>query len=129
MHQASWSTALCLLRKLNPSNGMRTSYVTTLLYRRKIPTNGRFVEASERSARKFEPLGVGNKASPPLLAKALVAVFVLFYHLFLVVTLCASLLYLLARVFLIVECFLSFFHAPPGLFRQPNWGPYFPHIS
>lgn len=42
---------------------------------------------------------------------------------------CATLLYLLARVYLVVECFLSLFHSQPGLFRQPNWGPYFPHIS
>ena len=40
----------------------------------------------------------------------------------------ASLLYITARTFLVVECFLSLFHSPPGVFRQPVWSVYFPHL-
>lgn len=65
----------------------------------------------------------------PFVAKVLMGVIYLFQNFLVVVVSCATLLYLLARIYLVVECFLSLFYSPPGLFRQPNWGPYFPHIS
>lgn len=39
------------------------------------------------------------------------------------------LLYLSARVFLIVEVFLSLPHADPGVYQTPDWSPYWPHVS
>jgi len=37
--------------------------------------------------------------------------------------------YVLARVYLVVECFLSLTHASPDIYSQPTWTAYFPHIS
>lgn len=64
-----------------------------------------------------------------LVATALTLIYFLFYYCLLAAILCEGFLYVLERVFLVVESFLSLFHSPPGLFRQPNWGPYFPHMS
>ena len=38
-------------------------------------------------------------------------------------------LYILARAYLIVECFINVFHLPAGVFDTPEWSTYFPHIS
>jgi hypothetical protein len=57
--------------------------------------------------------------------RPLMVLYILFLYLATGFMFCASLLYVLARVYLVVECFLSLFHSPSGLFRQPNWGPYF----
>lgn len=38
-------------------------------------------------------------------------------------------LYILARVFLIVECFVSLTYVPYTVFTVPNWSSYFPHIG
>lgn len=38
-------------------------------------------------------------------------------------------LYLVARVYLVVECFISFAYLPEDVFKQPTWTYYFPHIG
>ena len=38
-------------------------------------------------------------------------------------------LYVLGRVYLVVECFKGVGHLPPGAFVNVNWTSYFPHIS
>ncbi len=51
-----------------------------------------------------------------------------FFHIFSgYVIYCTKLLYLLARFYLALVCFLILFHLLAGLFRQPNWGHIF-HI-
>ena len=37
--------------------------------------------------------------------------------------------YILARAYLVVECFFNVFHLPAGVFETPEWSTYFPHIS
>lgn len=37
--------------------------------------------------------------------------------------------YILARGYLVVECFISLSHLPSGVYDVPNWATYFPHIS
>ncbi len=37
--------------------------------------------------------------------------------------------YVLARAYLVVECFINVFHLSPGVFDTPEWSSYFPHIS
>lgn len=37
--------------------------------------------------------------------------------------------YVLARAYLVVECFINVFHLPAGVFDTPEWSTYFPHIS
>lgn len=37
--------------------------------------------------------------------------------------------YILARAYLVVECFISLSHLPAGVYYVPNWAAYFPHIS
>lgn len=37
--------------------------------------------------------------------------------------------YLLARAYLVVECFIQLFNLPAGVFDVPQWTAYFPHIS
>ena len=38
-------------------------------------------------------------------------------------------LYILARAYLVVECFTNVFYLPAGVFENPEWSTYFPHIS
>ena len=37
--------------------------------------------------------------------------------------------YILARAYLVVECFINVSHLPAGVYDVPNWAPYVPHIS
>lgn len=37
--------------------------------------------------------------------------------------------YVLARAFLVVECFINLSHLPAGVYDVPQWATYFPHIS
>lgn len=37
--------------------------------------------------------------------------------------------YILARAYLVVECFINVFYLPAGVFETPKWSSYFPHIS
>ena len=37
--------------------------------------------------------------------------------------------YILARAYLVVECFINLFHLPVGVYDIPSWAAYFPHIS
>lgn len=37
--------------------------------------------------------------------------------------------YGLARIFIVVECFIALFSSVPGVFEVPSWSPYFPHIT
>lgn len=39
------------------------------------------------------------------------------------------LLYVLARVYLIGECFIQLAHMPADVYKVPQWSAYFPHIS
>ena len=39
------------------------------------------------------------------------------------------LVYILARVYLVVECFINLSHLPAGVYDVPNWSAYFPHIA
>ena len=38
-------------------------------------------------------------------------------------------IYFLARIYLVVECFVNLFHLPAAVFQTPNWSVYCPHIS
>ena len=37
--------------------------------------------------------------------------------------------YVLARAYLVVECFINVFNLPAGVYDTPTWSVYFPHIS
>ncbi|KAM0802741.1 hypothetical protein BDR22DRAFT_819419 [Usnea florida] len=37
--------------------------------------------------------------------------------------------YVLARAYLVVECFINLFNLPAGVYDVPRWAAYFPHIS
>ena len=37
--------------------------------------------------------------------------------------------YVLARAYLVVECFINISHLPAGVYDLPNWSAYFPHIA
>ena len=37
--------------------------------------------------------------------------------------------YVLARAYLVVECFINLSHLPAGVYDVPQWATYFPHIS
>ena len=37
--------------------------------------------------------------------------------------------YILARAYLVVECFISLSHLPAGVYDVPQWSSYFPHIA
>ncbi|KAG8424862.1 hypothetical protein J3458_001620 [Metarhizium acridum] len=39
------------------------------------------------------------------------------------------LFYLFSRVYLVIECFVSMAYLPEGVFQQPKWTYYFPHIA
>ncbi|KAI4281001.1 MAG: hypothetical protein L6R35_005773 [Caloplaca aegaea] len=38
-------------------------------------------------------------------------------------------IYVLARAYLVVECFMQLSHLPAGVYNVPEWSTYFPHIS
>ena len=40
-----------------------------------------------------------------------------------------ALAYILARAYLVVECFINLSHLPAGVYDVPRWASYFPHIS
>lgn len=46
---------------------------------------------------------------------------------FAVVAICLG--YCLARIFIVVECFIALFHSEPGFFEAPSWSVHFPHIT
>ncbi|KAI4220082.1 MAG: hypothetical protein LQ349_008175, partial [Xanthoria aureola] len=37
--------------------------------------------------------------------------------------------YVLARLYLVVECFIQLSHLPAGVYEEPAWSAYFPHIA
>ncbi|KAL8643969.1 MAG: hypothetical protein Q9226_008006 [Calogaya cf. arnoldii] len=37
--------------------------------------------------------------------------------------------YVLARLYLVVECFIQLSHLPAGVYDMPEWSSYFPHIA
>ena len=37
--------------------------------------------------------------------------------------------YILARAYLVIECFINLSHLPAGVYDVPKWASYFPHIS
>jgi hypothetical protein len=63
------------------------------------------------------------------IVRPILALCILGSLLFLVLVVIASLAYPVARAYLVVECFLSLFHSPAALYRQPDWASYFPHIG
>ena len=40
-----------------------------------------------------------------------------------------ALAYMLARAYLVIECFINLSHLPAGVYDVPSWASYFPHIS
>jgi hypothetical protein len=48
---------------------------------------------------------------------------------FLFLTACFCLVYVFARVYIVVECFLNVAHLPPSALRIPTWSQYIPHIG
>lgn len=40
-----------------------------------------------------------------------------------------ALLYPVARVYIIVECFINLVHLPPAVYQEPNWSQYIPHFG
>ncbi|KAL8653400.1 MAG: hypothetical protein Q9210_002118 [Variospora velana] len=38
-------------------------------------------------------------------------------------------IYVLARAYLIIECFIQLSHLPAGVYNVPEWSAYFPHIA
>lgn len=40
-----------------------------------------------------------------------------------------ALAYMMARAYLVVECFINLSHLPAGVYDNPKWASYFPHIS
>lgn len=40
-----------------------------------------------------------------------------------------AVLYVMARVFLVAECFIELFHLPEAVFQMPQWLRYWPHIA
>ena len=54
-------------------------------------------------------------------------VFLMVFAILFSTTLCLG--YLLARTFLVVECFLQLSRLPPSAYETPAWSAYFPHIS
>ena len=40
-----------------------------------------------------------------------------------------ALAYVIARIYLIVECFISLAHLPPAVYREPEWSRYIPHFG
>lgn len=38
------------------------------------------------------------------------------------------LLYVFARAFIVIECFIQLFHLPDAVYQEPDWSQYFPHI-
>ena len=53
----------------------------------------------------------------------------IFYGLCFVIGRAAALLYILARIFLVVEVFLDVPWAPSGVYQTPNWSLYMPHLT
>ncbi|KAK4108127.1 hypothetical protein N656DRAFT_784667 [Canariomyces notabilis] len=41
----------------------------------------------------------------------------------------AIVLYVLARVYLVVECFINLVHLPESAYKLPEWSQYVPHIG
>ena len=41
----------------------------------------------------------------------------------------ACLVYALARLYLVIECFINLSHMPTGVYTMPEWSTYFPHIA
>ena len=37
--------------------------------------------------------------------------------------------YVMARVILVVGCLIALFNSVPGVFEEPSWSAYFPHIT
>lgn len=57
-------------------------------------------------------------------------ILLLFFPFFDLILLALVLLaYILARGYLVVECFINLSHLPAGVYDVPNWAVYFPHIS
>ena len=66
------------------------------------------------------------EGKPPFLVSRLLLTLIYLVGLALVVAVAA---YLLARTYLVVECFLNLSHLSAEVFDIPSWAAYFPHIS
>lgn len=51
------------------------------------------------------------------------------FKVFIIFFLLSLLAYLWARVYLVVECFISLFHSPIEVYDLPQWSAYVPHIT
>ena len=52
-----------------------------------------------------------------------------FFRFFEIALALVMLAYMLARAYLVVECFINLSHLPAGAYDVPKWASYFPHIS
>ena len=50
-------------------------------------------------------------------------------YLFSVLGLFFNLVYVVARVYLVVECFINLAYLHDSVYEMPSWSQYFPHIS
>ena len=37
--------------------------------------------------------------------------------------------YVVARIFIVIECFIALFRSEPGVFEVSHWSTYYPHIT
>lgn len=51
------------------------------------------------------------------------------FYVFTILLVGFGVLFLFARVYLIVECFLNLTHLPSSAYQDPSWTQYFPHIG
>lgn len=55
--------------------------------------------------------------------------FLLLSVLFVVLVCALPVAYMLARAYLVIECFINLSQLPAGVYDMPNWSAYFPHIA
>ena len=82
----------------------------------------RVVEKRREMRNRFPPFKIFKRRGVSLFISMVTLVGCL-----VLVALC--LVYGLARVFIVVECFIALFNSVPGVFEEPAWSAYFPHIN
>jgi hypothetical protein len=66
---------------------------------------------------------------PPAVMYSIFGVLIFIRVLYDVLVAAAIFLYALARVYLVVECFINLVHLPDSAYLVPQWSQYVPHIS
>ena len=59
----------------------------------------------------------------------LFSLFRLVFYSFIGLNFLIAIAYVLARLYLVVECFIQLSHLPAGVYEVPEWSAYFPHIA